>query len=244
MTNIGHIGIILSMTLFLLPTLVLAQSPFSYIPLVTKVDPTASAAVDIVVEANTYTPSFYLGRAEPISGSQIKLVAIPHIEILARAASYRWQVAGKNLDNEPKAEFQSVTIAVPVGSSLNVKVEVFDKSGKVIATKTDLITISDMNLAFYENNPLRGLNKVAIDQDLIMVGDEISVTAIPYFSNSSDINTNLKTYWTVDNKEYAPENLWKITIERNQLNRDSLINFVMQNHRTLESAEKNFTLKL
>lgn len=242
MRIISHIGLTISMAVLLLPTLGLAQNPFSYMPLNTA--PTVPTAVDIIVESNTYTPGFYQGRAEPVSGANIKLTAIAHKEISGSELTYKWYLEGKALAENPTKSARTATIVAPVNPNFTVKVDVFSATGKILATKTETIPLSKARLAFYENNPLRGLTRIAIANNLIMIGEEASIDAIPYFINRNDIGRDLKTFWEINNQEQAPLNPWQLVVERDQLERDATINFIMQNYRTLESTEKTITLKL
>lgn len=235
MTNTGCIRLTISMAFLLMPFFAMAQNPFSYIPINNAL--AVSEAVDIVVEPATYTPYFYQGRAEPVAGAKLKLIAIAHREITNGNLTYRWYI-----NNENTRDGQSITIDTPVNSALVVKVEVH-QAGKVLATKTESIPLSEMKLGLYEDNALRGLNKVAVGKELIMLGDEVTLNAIPFFKDIRE-TVNLRTYWKINNEKVGVIDPWKLTLERKAINRDVIINFIMQDYKTLESAEKSFTLKL
>lgn len=63
--------------------------------------------VDILWQAETYTPPFYQGYARPSFGSDLKLFAIPHIKdslgntIAKDKLIFNWQKDGKNLPLAP-----------------------------------------------------------------------------------------------------------------------------------------------
>ena len=243
MAQAGYFGLIAGVFLLFSPIIVTAQSPFRYLPLPETISQTIKESVDIVIEPMTHTPYFYQGRAEPISGSKIKLVAIPHNDIAGSNLTYRWYLNGKSLSQTPTSEAKMMLTTLPVGQRVTVKVEVLI-AGSIVAAKTETIPLSNMELALYENNALRGMSRIAITNDVILIGDEITILAVPYFSNKESLGGGLKTYWKIDRQDQPPALPWQLTIERKNLDRDALINFVMQDHQTMQSAEASFTLKL
>ncbi len=142
-------------------------------------------AVDIVVEASTYVPSFYRGRALPSADSEVRVIAIPQLgdNTSPKTLTYQWEQNGNILFGGPVRGKQSITVSTPryIGGYLSVSI--FDGEGNRVARRDISLTAVPPELHFYEENPLRGLSELAIRNNLSLIGDETTVHGEPYFFN-------------------------------------------------------------
>lgn len=162
----------------------------------------ANMRVDLVVEAETYTPHFYRGRAEPVAGAIMRLVALP--EDRTEVVRYRWQVGGEAVSEEG----QTLRVTAPSGANeVVVDVSALDKNGNVVGRTTNYIPLSTPSLSFYEVNPLRGVSATAIRNNLVLIGDEVTVHSEPYFINSLSL-TNVIGEWNTGQLNNVPTDDW------------------------------------
>lgn len=159
-------------------------------------------AVDIVVEASTYVPSFYRGRALPGADSPVRVVAIPHVGGAdPRTLTYRWEQNGSILLGGPVRGKQAVELTMSRYYGGYVSVTVFDVEGNAIAQKNVAFDATSPELHFYEENPLRGLSERAIKESLTLIGDETTVHGEPYFMNTTIMSSITKYDWTINGEK-------------------------------------------
>lgn len=147
------------------------------------------AEVDIIYEAQTYTPPFYKGRSIFTSESVINFVAIPNfIDSSGRKLDedgliFTWkidyqpvlQVSGPGKNTFP---FQSSLIQRP----MIIGVEVESPTTNLLAETEILIELSDPQILLYENNPLLGtVFEQAVSGNFMLDRQEIDFKAVPYF---------------------------------------------------------------
>jgi len=162
----------------------------------------ANMRMDLVVEAETYTPHFYRGRAEPVAGAIMRLVALP--EDTTAVVKYRWQVGGKTISEDS----QTIRVTAPSGvNEVVVDVSALDKNGNVAGRTTNYVPLSTPSLSFYEVNPLRGVSAIAITSNLTLIGDEVTVHSEPYFINSLSL-TNVIGEWNTGQLNNVPNDDW------------------------------------
>ena len=174
-----------------------------------KKDITATA-VDLVVEADTYVPSFYRGRSLPSVEAQIRVIAVPHLGSAVNPAnlSYRWEYEGGLMFGGPVRGKQSIDLVVSPYSGGYVLLTVMDENGAVVAGKTlSIDTGVDPELYFYEESPLRGLSESAITNGtLALIGEETIIHGEPFFL-AKDVSTdNVNFVWRINNEETVSEN--------------------------------------
>lgn len=200
-----------------------------------------SGQVDILIEADTYIPSFYRGRAEPSPGNNATVVAIPSgIDSSAGPLGYRWSINGRHL----AASGQTASFSVPAGNNLTIQVLV-TQNGKLVAEKSEVISVSVPRIVFYENNALRGIGSTAIAGEFMLVGKEASVSAEPYFFGRGSI-TSLQGTWSVDGADAGVDD-WRTLsfVQPEEPKERYLISLELVNPRNFsEATENDFYLKL
>jgi hypothetical protein len=156
--------------------------------------------VHVILEASTYVPLFYLGRALPSESSLVRAIAIPLMgtNVDVKTLSYAWKHNGSALFGGPVKGKQSIELRMPKYQGDVLTVEVFDERGKVLGNKAIVLNPSEPLLRFYEDNPLRGMNHRAIQGSFTLIGEEATIRAVPYFMDT-DMNTNTVSFeWLLD----------------------------------------------
>ncbi len=205
--------------------------------------PTPPGMVDIIVEADTHTPNFYKGRAEPSSGNPLRLVALPSIaNVDPDTLTFAWTIDGTPLTSRT----QSITVTAPSADRILLGLRVSDKKGNLLAEKDEYISISNPQILFYEENQLRGLSHTAIPNEYVLIGDEASIVAEPYFIGRNDTPPALLVDWTIDGQKLLLDNNWKkINFTRPNVPVDQFKIDLTLRHQTKlsEQAEGKFTLR-
>lgn len=167
----------------------------------------APAEVDLVYEAQTYTPPFYKGGALFTSQSNLNFVAVPRFIseqntlISPQNLVYKWKVDNKNIQSSSgvgknKFTYEGVLIQRPT----NISVEVTSLDGLFQAKDVVEISLQNPEVVVYENNPVHGIIfEKAIEGTFNMDREEISLTAQPFFFNSREVDGFLTQYYWYTN---------------------------------------------
>jgi len=157
--------------------------------------------VDIIVEADTRTPSFYKGRALPAAGEPVTVTALPHTGENSNPGSffYTWKLGTDVLYGGAVAGRNRASFTMPRNQTY-LSVEIKTREGKRVAKETVALKPSDPELYFYEDNPLRGLSARAIGGVLPFIGEETSIRAEPYFVATDIFTANAKIEWAIDGR--------------------------------------------
>jgi len=167
--------------------------------------------IDLLWEANTYTPPFYRGKALPTYKSSIKVLALPSGKNINTKFIYNWSI--DSLNNIAGSSGYNQKTFTTFGSyagysrKINVSMTSFDKFIK--AKKTIKIESVAPELVFYENNPLMGtIFNNALYGIREIKSNDFSVKAEPYYVSRGELK-NVQYKWGVgkdrveskDNKE-------------------------------------------
>lgn len=175
-------------------------------------DITFPGSVDIIVEGETYKPSFYTGRAEPTVGNVVRFVAVPSGRML-QDFTYQWSVNGNGLAaTGPVATFSDL-----FSGKLRVSVNVIDKNGALWARKEETISLSKPQVVFYEENILRGHGSRAITDNHVLIGEEGVIRAEPYFIGLQADPASYRTAWKINGGPADSGDDWRqLLIQRPQ----------------------------
>jgi hypothetical protein len=171
----------------------------------------APAEIDLLWEAQTYTPPFYKGKALPTFKSLVRVTAIPRWNTLTSDPtqySYKWTY---NRIQGMAGGLGKNSVVVPAGwpsSQVPIAVETsFAESADSTWTGYQNTTIPTSNpkLMFYEQAPLLGIQ---FDQALSGVknksGNEVVIRAVPYFfSTDNYLNNELIYTWRINGNNVA-----------------------------------------
>ncbi|MDD2935446.1 MAG: hypothetical protein PHX25_03150 [Candidatus Pacebacteria bacterium] len=167
------------------------------------------AEVDLIWESNSYTPPIYKGKTITPYRAVVKLVAIPNFinqdgsKINDDELMYVWkkdwkiingsQGIGKNvLYFDMAKDFRDGVLSVEVSTTDN----------SVRAKTSVRINESSPKIIFYENDPLLGIIfEKALDQNLDLLKEEITISAQPFFFSKDDIKNDKLIYkWKLNSK--------------------------------------------
>ena len=166
----------------------------------------APAEVDVLWEAQTYTPPFYKGKALPSYKSLVRVTAIPRFNALTSDPTqyyYKWkynkiQGAGEGLGKN--------SIVIPMGwadSKIPVSVTVDLPGTDWSGYKLTNVPGHEAKLVLYEQAPLLGIQ---FDHALLTrqatkvgVGNTFNVHAVPYYFSTDNLQNGELIYtWTVN----------------------------------------------
>lgn len=160
------------------------------------------ALLDVLWEAQTATPPFYRGKAQPSHQSVIKVFAIPLYskDLLNEPISFDWQKGdgatlggGIGADStQALAEWENNYMKVTVKANYN---------GQKITNTLAVKSIPVSNL-FYRISPLSGIQTHTVFQnEHLYNGIDLSLFAVPFGMSSSKIENNKVLYaWSVNGK--------------------------------------------
>ena len=158
--------------------------------------------IDLLVEADTLTPSFYAGRPLPSNGSTVRVTAIPFTGTPkpATSYSYRWTIGDTVQNGGSQYGKNSITFVPGFEQEVHVSVDVIDTNGTTIGSASTYVPISKPELHFYEVNPLSGESPLAMQDNFTFVGDELKVRAEPYYISRSLMQQNPYVEWKLNNQ--------------------------------------------
>lgn len=205
--------------------------------------------IDLVIEADTLVPAFYRGRSLPSVGSTARVVAVPAdgSNRPPTSYSYLWQLNNKVLFGGPLTGTNIAFIPTGLGNNQLLTVEVIDTvTGALVARKSIGLPLTKPEIHFYGENPLRGPNNIALNKEHILVGDEITVRAEPYYMSADIFSTQPLLEWEVngskiDNPSTDPQ---FITLRRQSGAGSATIGFHIRNlQQLIQGVEDTFTLR-
>ncbi len=167
------------------------------------------AEIDVLWEAQTYTPPFYKGKALPTYKSLVKVTAIPRYgkaDSDPKSFMYNWKYnrtlgVGQGLGKS--------TVLIKMGyadTAVPVSVEVSLPGGSWSGQRMDNISGGEAVLRFYEQAPLLGINfNKQVSAKTLGSGNQFTIKAVPYFFSTEDIASDVLIYtWRVNNREAIP----------------------------------------
>lgn len=135
--------------------------------------------LDLIIEAQTRVPGFYLGRALPSIGSAVNVTALINGNAISpQDLVFRWQLNDTVLLGGPVRGQNQVAITMPQGgATLGVVVE--RANGSIVASKNIFLLNAEQAVRFYEVNSLYGMAKRPPER-LSLIGNSTTVRAEPY----------------------------------------------------------------
>ncbi|MDH5442039.1 MAG: hypothetical protein OEX08_00320 [Candidatus Nomurabacteria bacterium] len=150
-----------------------------------------SGSVDILWQANTYTPPFYKGRALPSRGATVQVVAIPIIrgirgQLDARDNfDYQWRLGGKN-DQKQSGFGKDSFIAKDATFQENmlVEVEIATQDGVVAIRRQKRFSFVDPFVVIYKKSRSGVWSNRSGKTLQTPVGQSVDLVAMPFFFRS------------------------------------------------------------
>jgi len=164
--------------------------------------------IDLVWEADSYTPFFYKGKGLPSYGSEVRIIALPNIfnsagvRINNDNIIYSWSLNGK-YDHEHSGGGNNVYITrgqlIPRDQVISVTAKAFD--GQIIGSNLVTIKYGEPEIFIYKISPLTGVRSNSPIQTGIIEGGETTFLAEPFFFSRKAYELGFLEYkWKVDSK--------------------------------------------
>lgn len=165
--------------------------------------------VDVLWEADAYTPPFYKGKALPASQSFIKVTGIPNFKtskgkITSENLIYQWK---KTYTPNPDDSGIGKNVYLYRGTyTFNddvIETTVSTTDGMLSVNKKTRIGIYEPKILFYESKPLEGVRyENSLAGNFTIKENEVTLRAEPYFFSFSNANINGADYrWQLDGKK-------------------------------------------
>lgn len=156
---------------------------------------------------DSYVPPFYKGKAMPITGSEIKIVAMPEIKIAGtlinpKNMTYNWTI---DSNNSPADSGYGKNFLIYVNdylenlSNVGVKASTVDQKYSS-ASNISVNTINPEIIFYRENSSLGTIWENALSDNYKIQGEEI-ITAMPYFISPKDLRRpELIFNWSINDR--------------------------------------------
>lgn len=174
--------------------------------------------VHIILEANTYVPDFYKGRALPSISSLVRAITIVEdgTKSTPGAYTYTWSEENTVLFGGPMKGKNVYEFTMPRYGTKRLFVDVADATGNTIGRGAVNLVATNPEMHFYEQSPLRGLSQKVVADPLPFIGEETTIYGEPYFISSRMNTTDASFNWRIDgaktNQDAAVPNA--ITLQR------------------------------
>jgi hypothetical protein len=173
------------------------------------------ADVDLMYEAQTYSPPFYKGKRLFTSESVISFVAVPNfintsgIQIPAENLVYTWSINGtvqQSISGYGRNTF--ITKGSLIERPMTVLVEVSAINSTLKASQSVTVKSTKPKVVIYENNPLLGIvYDHAIQGSFLLERGRVDFEATPYFFAAPDKNsTDLVYAWSINGTKITSKN--------------------------------------
>lgn len=167
--------------------------------------------VDLVWQANSFTPAFYKGRALPTHKSGITVIAIPTLVTSTGARLdpndllYTWKENGTvqgDKSGKGRSSYIVKEISIMRGYA-SVEVIVAAPTGTLQGSESVAIRPETPKIVLYEHDPLEGIKyNRALVGTYTLAHEEITVESIPYFFGTLDRESSDIIYdWTLNGQK-------------------------------------------
>lgn len=149
--------------------------------------------IDLVWQANSYTPPFYKGKGLYVDQGEAQIIALPIFmdtngkKINPSELIYKWTQNGKVLGSLSGYGKQTLSVTGSVISRpLVIEVDINTLDGKITGHKEITLNPTTPKLVFYKNSPLYGvIYEKALNVSTELMDKELTITAVPYFFSTT-----------------------------------------------------------
>ena len=182
--------------------------------------------VDLLWQAETYTPPFYKGKALFSPESSATMVAIPNfINGSTRVGDsnvvYKWSIDREvqgDYSGYGKNSFQYTADILPIDKEIEIEAYPSNQETRKGVGSTILSTKNSF-LLFYEDNPTNGLmfNYSLTNQINLGSRGEAKISGFPYNFSTPNKNSGLEYTWYINSEAVnIPNNTNSVTIKKNE----------------------------
>jgi hypothetical protein len=181
---------------------------------ITKTLTMVPASVDVLWEADSYTPPWYRGKALPPPNGTLRLVAMPTFVtengtmLNPNDLTYIWKEGQMTLTQSSGVGKNSISIK---GGGLlgnaDVSLTVTNQDQTIRADKFVSVPSISPQIVFYEEHPLEGTRYSNGNLSVFnLQQQEMTIRAEPFFFSSSATDKNTLRYsWTVNGNAATPD---------------------------------------
>ncbi|MBI1999204.1 MAG: hypothetical protein HYS74_00930 [Parcubacteria group bacterium] len=170
------------------------------------------ADVDLLWEADTYTPPFYRGKALPSSGSALVITAFPHF-VLADGTRvrdndviYTWSKNRRVLGGDSGFGKQTLALDGPERFfDAEITVKASSLQGTFTAQRTIRLAAVEPRVLLYRRHPLLGvLYERSLGGTEPLAENELTVRVEPYYFSRDDRANGLQYSWELNDEPFLP----------------------------------------
>lgn len=165
--------------------------------------------VDLIWEAQTYTPPFFKGHSLASSESIITVVALTELKgstgatLPASKLIYKWSKDGKNISSASGLGKQSFTFTgAKLFNDSKVTVSISSQDGLATAERSISIPVSNPRIVIYPSPALLGTQYGnALGNSFTLSEDEMGVRAVPFYFSTNAAGVSATTLaWSLNGK--------------------------------------------
>jgi len=165
--------------------------------------------VDLIWEAQTYTPPFFKGHSLASSEGVITVVALAElkgsngVKISASKLIYKWSKDGKNISSASGLGKQSFTFTgAKLFNDNKVTVSITSQDGLITAERSISIPVSNPRIVVYPAPALLGTEYGnALTNSFTLQEDEMGVRAVPFYFSTTAAGAPATTLaWSLNGK--------------------------------------------
>ncbi len=208
--------------------------------------------VDLMWQADSYTPPFYKGKAMFTFQDKITFIAVPHIfsggvELSAKNLIYKWTENGSVVDYASGYGKNSFSFVSPlISRPINMEVEITSPTTNDIAHASLNIAATDPMIILYRKNPLYGIQFQNALNGKFDLNDskEITIIGIPYFFGTKTLGSpDLDYKWAINGLPAGNNGSQEVFRQTGNQTGTSNISLSIENaNKILELASTNFNL--
>lgn len=210
------------------------------------------AEVDLIYEAQTFTPPFYDGKAYFSRESNVNIVAMPQVldasgnYVSPSNLSYKWYLDGSVVQDQSGYGKQVFKYQGKVLSkSFRIGVDISTITEGSVANSTIAINPVTPEVSIYEKSPTLGtLYNNAISSSFSINTPEVEFEAVPYFFDKNLVSNLSTVYgWKLNGTKTNAPNINSLVF-RNEKNEKgkATIGIDVSNSTMLQRVSKSFSL--
>ena len=202
--------------------------------------------LDIIIEAQTRVPDFYLGRALPSIGSLVNATALVNDGSFRTDLVYTWRLNRQVLEGGPIRGRNQVSFTTPRGDTSVLSVQATEPNGNVLARRSMFVAAVFPTISFHEVSALFGMRQNPIDSELILIGNTVTIQAEPYNLDIRVFNNPDIAQWEVNNAltQNQGANPYQITFQPTGLAESASLSFqVRDTTQILQGASDNIQVR-
>lgn len=202
--------------------------------------------LDIVIEPQTRTPSFYKGRALPSIDSTVNLTALINgTSMTAGNYIYNWSINDTNIETGSIRGNYKTSVKVPIGGYAVITLSITNLQGEQVARRNVQFSSSDPEVLYYEVNALTGMKSLPINKNLNLIGNSTNVRAEPYYLDLNTYNKPDLLEWKINGMRSPNRggNPYEVTLAKQGGNGVTKVNFHVRNLTDiLQGVESDFNI--